>query len=205
MNSENNTKTKKPFYKKKWFIALSLLLIVAYIYPSDNVPDSKKIESDQTNKIKKEKTDLITQEEQVKENKTHEKNNQDNIDNQKDGKSLQYATNSKNPLLNAKYEIKEITKNGNVVGKRAIMYFPMVDMKPTEEQFREFAEKVVKPLEGNVNWFTIDFTLPDKKGLVFSSCDIIGADYGTLTDDGKIDIQLGLVYKENGVYKYKKM
>ena len=90
--------------------------------------------------------------------------------------------------------------NGDVVGQRAHIRIMKSQLEEiTEENFREFAESVVK--DSGYNWVSI--ICDDGTGICFTGSNAIHADYGTIDDDGTVPAPFGSIdLTEGGTYVY---
>lgn len=90
--------------------------------------------------------------------------------------------------------------NGDVVGQRAHIRIMKSQLEEiTEENFREFAESVVK--DSGYNWVSI--ICDDGTGICFTGSNTIHADYGTIDDDGTVPAPFGSIdLTEGGTYVY---
>ena len=90
--------------------------------------------------------------------------------------------------------------NGDVVGQRAHIRIMKSQLEEvTEENFREFAESVVK--DSGYNWVSI--ICDDGTGICFTGSNTIHADYGTIDNDGTVPAPVGSIdLTEGGTYVY---
>lgn len=94
--------------------------------------------------------------------------------------------------------VKEIKKNGSVVGKYAYVDFDKSRRsKITNDMFKEFVSKRVK--DSGYNWVSIMFS--DNIGICFAGSSELAASYGKIDSDGKVIEEISqIVLKDDGTY-----
>lgn len=118
------------------------------------------------------------------------------------GKDTLYPEAQKhNVLMDYELTTKDVKSgSGEVIGQRAYIRITKAQLKEiTEENYKEFAESVVK--ESGYNWVSI--ICDDGTGICFPGSMYYVGDYGKLDDDGAIVESVGTIsLAEDGSYSY---
>ncbi len=114
-----------------------------------------------------------------------------------------YPAVHKNPLTQAKVKTADVMNGSGTdkIGERAYIEISKEDLQNvTQEDFKEFAETIVK--DSGYNYFTV--ICNDGTGVFFGGSEIIIVSYGKLNDEGMLEEAAGdILLQDNGEYIYE--
>lgn len=113
----------------------------------------------------------------------------------------QSPDNAPQPLKEAEFVIRDVTdENGNVSGQRGYVEITEDELNGiSSNQLREFADYYVDG--GSYQWVSVQ--TPNRTGICFPQADSSYAEYGLLTEDGRIDYLQSIVTYEAGGYVFR--
>lgn len=120
-----------------------------------------------------------------------------------DGKDVLYPEYKQyNFLLDCDVKTEDVKSgSGDVIGQRAYISVLKSQLSGlTAENFAEFSETVVK--DSGYNYFTVK--CDDGTGIVFTGCNVVLIDYGSLDDDMMVSDIVGYIrLNDDGSYTYE--